>query len=119
MTEEKKIADEMLTNYELDEVSGGTNGEYKEIRKLLPMVEYWINNKTSIHAKSSHKRYRYLKPHEVELYLKNELGIDAKIDVGAWYNPLDSAGEYNTYSRNGKSLTHSEVIAEVKNYLGK
>ncbi|MBR0288084.1 MAG: hypothetical protein IJQ82_03810 [Selenomonadaceae bacterium] len=118
MTEEKKIADEMLTNYELDEVSGGTNGEYKEIRKLLPMVEYFGRNKNSGKPEPA-KHYRYLKPHEVELYLKNELGIDAKIDVGAWYNPLDSAGEYNTYSRNGKSLTHSEVIAEVKNYLGK
>lgn len=38
MTEKDKFAYKMLTDNELNEVSGGTNGEYKELRDLLPMV---------------------------------------------------------------------------------
>ena len=117
IAEEKKFADEMLTDEQLNGVAGGTYGEYKELRELLPMVEYYSRILPGTHKKF--KNSRYLTPNEVELWLKNELGIDANIDVGSKWNLFDSAGEKNTYSRNGSSLTHSEVIAEVKNYLGK
>ena len=117
----KKINDELekMSDEELDQVAGGTNGEYKELRRLLPGI-----SQTSLRYREELETYeetwvRYMKPHEVAGWLKQNLNIDAIVDDGAWYNPLDSAGNSNVYRRNGQSLTHAQVIAEVRNFLGK
>lgn len=110
---------EMMTFEQLDQVSGGTNGEYKEIRQLLPMItveNYYPDIDGAVGLEDD--KY-YMNPDEVSGWLKSKLGIVAKIDVGGWWNPLSSAGKANSYSRDGKNLTHSKVIAEIHNYFGK
>ena len=110
---------EIMNIEQLDKVSGGTNGEYKEIRKLLPMItveNYYPDIDGAVRFEDD--KY-YMNPDEVRGWLKSKLGIDAKIDVGGMFNPLSSAGKANVYTRNGKSLSHSKVIAEIHNYFGK
>ena len=111
----KKINDELekLSDEELDLVAGGTNGEYKELRDLLPQIKR-IGKYPALGG-----FHDCMKPNEVSDWLKENLNIDAQIDNGPWYNPFDSAGNPNFYSRNWQSLTHAQVIAEVKNFLGK
>ena len=113
----KKINDELekLSDEELDNVAGGTNGEYKELRKLLPTT--LKSRKMRYHGTVSTNHM--MNPDEVSGWLKENLNIDAQIDNGPWYNPFDSAGNPNVYSRNGQSLTHAQVMAEVKNFVGK
>lgn len=111
-------ANEMMNMEQLDSVSGGNNGEYKEIRELLPMIT--VENYPDIDGavRIEDEKY-YMNPEEVTGWLKSKLNIDAKIDNGAFFNPLSSAGKRNVYMRDGKTLTHSKVIAEIHNYLGK
>ena len=108
----KKINDELekLSDDELEQVAGGTNGEYKELRNIVSNYvseKYYYADDNAI----------YLDPDEVEDWLKENLNINANIDNGAWYNPFDSAGNSNVYSRNGQSLTHAQVVGEVKNFI--
>ena len=95
------MANEIMSMEQLDAFSGGTNGEYKELREILPKMGM---------------KGRYRTVEEVEEWLKVNLKIDAKIDIGGWWNPSSSAGEKNVYIQNGKRLTHSKVIAEIKNF---
>ena len=112
------MAIEMMNMEQLDAVSGGNNGEYKEIRKLLPMIT--VANYPDIDGavRIEDDQY-YMNPDEVSGWLKSKLNIDAKIDTGAFLNPLSSAGKRNVYMSNGQRLTHSKVIAEIHNYFGK
>ncbi|MBR1805433.1 MAG: hypothetical protein IJ774_03495 [Selenomonadaceae bacterium] len=112
------MTNEMLNMKQLDKISGGTNGEYKEIRELLPMIT--VDNYPDIDGAVGLEDDKYhMNPDEVRGWLKSKLGIDAKIDVGGFWNPLSSAGSRNSYSRNGQVLSHSKVIAEIHNYFGK
>ena len=108
---------EILSMNELDNISGGTNGEYKEIRELLPKVTVERGGFDIDGAVRIEDEQYYMNPGEVRGWLKGKLGIDAKIDVGGALNPLSSAGKPNVYTKSGKSLTHSKVIAEIHNYL--
>ena len=110
---------ELMSMNELDAVSGGTFKEYREISKLLPGVPVET-------ADEKHQPYvaeRYMRPEEVEDWLNKNLGIWANIDIGTRFNiylPVNPrGGEKNSYMLNGESVTHSKVIAEIHNYLGK
>ena len=109
----------IMTIEQLDKVSGGTNGEYKEITKLLPKINYIDEYETHQGVVLKGKASRYRNPDKVASWLKEKLGIDAEIDVGGALNPLSSAGKPNVYILNGKNITHSKVIAEIHNYFGK
>ena len=76
---------EMISINALNAVGGGTNGEYKELREILPKMGM---------------KGRYRTVEEVEEWLKVNLKIDAKIDIGGWWNPSSSAGEKNVYIQN-------------------
>lgn len=91
---------------------------YKEIRKLLPKIDYIDEYETHQGVVLKGKASRYRNPDEVASWLKKKLGIDAEIDVGGALNPLSSAGKPNVYILNGKNITHSKVIAEIHNYFG-
>lgn len=106
------MTNEILSMNELDSVNGGNNGEYKEIARLLPEVDLHFGDSGQFESDM-------MSPEEVTGWLKKNLNIDAKIDNGAFFNPLSSAGKRNVYMRDGKSLTHSKVIAEIHNYFGK
>ncbi len=111
------MTNEMMTLEQLDMISGGTNGEYKEIRKLLP-TKTIKRNFYHLEGAPMDDDIEYMSPNEVRGWLKSKLGIDAKIDVGGALNPLSSAGSRNVYKMNGKTISHSKVIAEIHNYLG-
>lgn len=110
------MAMEMMSFEQLEMVNGGTNGEYKEIRKLLP-TKTIKRNFYHLEGAPMDDEEQYMEPSEVRGWLKDKLGIDAKIDVGGALNPLSSAGKSNTYTKGGQNLTHSKVIAEIHNYL--
>lgn len=107
---EKIFEIETMSIDELDLVSGGTYGEYKELAKLLPEIPC-----SAIVLTDNPTRKR--DPDEVASLLKEKLGINAKIDIGGWWNPLNSAGKANVYSRNGQTLSHSKVISEINNHF--
>ena len=106
------MTNEILGMNELDRVSGGTWKEYKEIADLLPAVPQDIFEDRGYFSGS----FRRMKPDEVQKWLKDKLNISANIDVGSKWNLSPRSGEKNTYTQNGKSLTHSKVIAEIKNF---
>ena len=106
---------EMLSMEQLDAVSGGTWKEYDEIADLLPTIpEKWQDNKGL-----TYDGFRRMTPEEVQKWLNEKLNIWAVIDTGSKWNPSPRAGAKNTYNKFGKSLTHSKVIAEIHNFLGK
>lgn len=113
MMNEKIFINEIILDSDLDKVAGGTNGEYRELREILPTVM------RIFYSDYGDKHPNYMTTDEVSEWLKINLKIDAKIDAGAWYNPFDSAGSENTYSRNGQTLTHGQVVAECKQFLRK
>ena len=100
---------EIMTMEHLDKVSGGTNGEYKEITKLLPKINYIDEYETHQGVVLKGNASRYRNPDEVASWLKEKLGIDAEIDVGGALNPLSSAGKPNVYILNGKKAVSSRL----------
>ncbi|MBQ4403090.1 MAG: hypothetical protein II857_01640 [Selenomonadaceae bacterium] len=104
MADKDKIADEMLTDDELDQVAGGTGEETNELRSLFG---FKINPLTE-------REYFRRNEDYVQFWLKNRLNIDATLNYkGGWFT---SAGP-NSYSRNGESLTHAQVLEEAKKYI--
>ena len=121
MAEKDKIADEMLTDEELDKVAGGTYAEAEELQALFGYRVSTNNSRTSknrVGPVSSSEIISYNKSFsEVESWLKEHLNIDANLHYTHFW-PWTKA-DPNTYSRNGVSLTHEQVVAEVKGKLGK
>ncbi|MBR4903611.1 MAG: hypothetical protein IKZ53_02995 [Selenomonadaceae bacterium] len=93
MADEKKIADEMMSDDELDNVAGGTVRESWEIFQLL-------KQKTNVS----------MGLYDLPDYLKKNYGIDAEIDG---YPDFDE-GRPNVYSLNGEPLTHRQVLNIIK-----
>ena len=105
----------ILSMNELDRVSGGDRKEYFEIANLLPKIpEKWLDERGR-----THHSFRLMTPEEVHNWLNEKINIWAVIDTGSKWNPNPRAGAKNTYNKFGKSLTHSKVIAEIHNFLGK
>ena len=109
------MTNEIFSMNELDGVSGGDRKEYFEIANLLPTIpEKWLDERGR-----THNSFRLMTPEEVQKWLNEKLNIWAVIDTGSKWNPSPRAGAKNSYNKFGKSLTHSKVIAEIHNYLGK
>ncbi len=106
MTEIKEKA--VLNDEVLNEVVGGVRSEYEDIAKLLPRVKQYLYGGSSYMRAMGYK--------EVQTWLKDNLNIDADISVGNRY--FNRPGNPNTYSRNGETLSHEDVVVEVKNFLG-
>jgi len=127
MAEKDKFADEMLTDDELDQVSGGSNSEYEELQQLFGVVgttkvdykafvDGTYDSVTKISRTKTVNCYRSVK--WITNWLKNELNIDATINTyyRGWI-PF-YGGADNVYSRNGSSLMHAQVVGEIKAKLG-
>ena len=80
------FADKILSDEELDSVTGGTYDEYKEIETMF------INEPVDFQ----------ITPEQVQKWLKENLNIDA-----TFYNDKNTP---NVYTRDGKTLKQSEVI---------
>lgn len=111
MKDEKILENEIMTDEELEKVSGGTHYETSQIINAIGQI-YKVNG---FKGDFSHPVtfYTYLPLDEVEPYLKKTYGIDAKLDCGQ-YDPAAhdfvTEGGANQYSRNGQSLTHQQVM---------
>ena len=109
----KKIHEELekLTDDELDQIAGGTVSEYKELQDL-----FGYEKKSLYGPRFVGKKYSVGKSDKwIASWLKDNLNIDAEINTSSWL-PW-SNGDPNVYKRNGESLTHAQVIAEVKEKL--
>lgn len=93
MADEKKFADEKLSDEQLDNVAGGTVRESWEIFQVL-------KQKTDVR----------MGLWDLPDYLKKNYGIDAKIDG---YPDFDE-GNPNVYNLNGEPLTHQQVLNIIK-----
>lgn len=104
MTNEKIFANEMLTDAELDTVSGGdifeTRALARAVKVTVPLANGWGLNKEQ-YKKSVD---------ELTRLLKHEFNIDATFDIN----------EKNTYiitEKSGKrSMTHLEVMKMVRSH---
>ena len=93
---------EQLSDEELDAVAGGTLNELRDLQKLFYHYTDVQRKKTVTVYKSADW---------IKKWLKSSLNIDAEINhKGGWFT---SPGA-NSYSRNGESLTHEQVVAEIK-----
>lgn len=113
----KKINEELekLSDEELEKVAGGTNGEYFELANLLPKVKRG-------HFGGKIVREEIVSKAELTSWLKENLNIDANISTKSSIfaeggEDFYSLGNANTYVRNGENLSHSSVVAEVKNFF--
>lgn len=114
MAYEKKIADEMLTNEELEKISGGTDSEFTELQLALSKCTKETEEGIIISLKTKE---------EIQDWLKTNLNIKAKIygdnilgkSYTSYTDPVEDTP--NEYTRNGQSLTHGQVMAEIKRFL--
>ena len=101
-----KMAYEILSMNELDNISGGTNRECKELKKAIPNVQGFFGTRERTEK-------------EVKQWLNNNLGIKATLHDGFFLDPTDDAGDSNLYKLNktGKYISHEETMAMIKNFL--
>ena len=115
MAVEDKYADEMLRDEELDQVAGGTYAEAEELQALFGYT-VGVSKAGKKRIRTSSEIISYNKSFsDVESWLKEHLNIDANLHYTHFW-PWTKA-DPNTYSRNGVSLTHEQVVAEVKDKL--
>lgn len=115
MAEKDKFADEKLSDEELDQVAGGTYAEAEELQALFGYT-VGVSKTGKKRIRTSSEIISYNKSFsDVESWLKEHLNIDANLHYTHFW-PWTKA-DPNTYSRNGVSLTHEQVVAEVKDKL--
>ncbi|MBQ3444793.1 MAG: hypothetical protein IJG33_16295 [Selenomonadaceae bacterium] len=112
MAVQDKFADEKLSDEELDQVAGGTVGEYDELRDLFGTVKRHVSSG----GRNAHTFEGRLNDEEIKSWLRSNLNIDAQINYKRWFPWQD--GDPNVYTRNGQSLTHEQVVKEIKAKLG-
>ncbi len=101
---------ELLTDEELDQISGGTYAECCEIDRIMEKDPAGKKYNMHIDIESN-----------VVAYLRNELGIEAKMN-GSFIDSIlpwktDQPAIY-TEIKTGKSLGHSEVVSRAKAHAG-
>ena len=101
-----KMTYEILSMEQLDNISGGTNRECKELKKAIPNVQGFFGTRERTES-------------EVKQWLNNNLGIKATLHDGFFLDPTDDAGDSNLYKLNktGKYISHEETMAKIKNFL--
>ena len=99
---------EMLTEEQLDKVSGGNTSEFLEISHLLG--KYFGYKRASFR---SHKEDQRI----VRDWLKNNLEIEAELHSEILI-PRADANEPNKYFRMGKEISHDKVIYYLNRKAG-
>ena len=103
--------DEMLSDEELDNITGGTSEETIEMINAIGYVRERTN------YCDGKKFYSLLPPDEVASYLKKTYGIDATINLGRFNDDVhqfEMGGKPNQYSRNGQLLTQKQVLDIIR-----
>ena len=101
------FADEILSDEQLDNVTGGTSFEYHILSKLLTPEP---NDGLVI----SHK----MTEDEVKNWLKTNLNIDATINAKVVFHNYGPSEDPNVYTQNGQTITHADVVKQCKAFLG-
>lgn len=106
MTDKK--TNEMLNLENLDEVSGGTNIECKELKNALPKVDGFFGKR---------------KPTEKEVcqWLDKNIDVKATLHDGFFLDPSDDAGDSNLYKdkSTGKYISHEETMSKIKGFVNR
>ena len=100
----------------LDQVSGGTHAEYKEIFHAalgFDIVNNDAANKVSRRFRSNYGLHFEDEDCVVD-YLREELGIKANLHGGITSAVLKGTPAEYTCMKTGKALTHGEVLGRVK-----
>ncbi|MBR3747786.1 MAG: hypothetical protein IKN27_12575 [Selenomonadaceae bacterium] len=108
--------DELLSDDELDNITGGTSEETIDMINAIGCVRERTN------YCDGRKFYTLLPPDEVAGYLKKTFNIDATINLGRFNDDVhqyEMGGKPNEYSINGKSLTQKQVLDIIKIVNGK
>ena len=108
MTNTKILVEEILLDEEMEKVSGGTTEEFIDIAKFLPKIT---------RVRYGHEMKDFMNKDQAQDWLKTNLNIDAEIGLGKTF--FNIPGKPNIYSRNGESLTHEEVLTELKTFFNK
>ena len=117
MAVEDKFADEMLTDDELDQVAGGTYEEWKEIVKFFPYGSGGGGGSSYGSGGGFSRSYTtYRSDDWIKDWIKRNLNIDVEFDATSYWI-FYQAGP-NTYTRNGESLTHEQVVKEIRAIRG-
>ncbi len=108
MDTKEKIADEVMSDEELEQVAGGSNLESSDDSKFL---------NTLLKGTSYHQCKQYN-----ENDLKDDL--EARMDVLLSWGSIGvevklSDNDKNTYILNGKEITRADALAHAKNLVGK
>ena len=108
MADEKILQDELMSDEELDQVAGGTNGETASDSRFLNSLN------------GSCDRYGTWRiqheDHDNEIRdAWKRVGVDVKIRTGN----LFTGGSDNVYSINGKEVSRTEAIQHAMNVTGK
>ena len=102
---------EMLSDDELEKIAGGTVGELEDLTKA--MLDKWpVLEKLGIGAAHT-PGTNHLLAKEISNILRNDMGIEANINLG--WGGLGISSDPNTYKEisTGKSLSHSEVLSRI------
>ena len=107
MTNEIITNKEILSMEQLDSVNGGTVAEFTDDSALRTILDHLPGGKIGTAA------WRNAAAPLAEKALKDCYGIDAYISIGWGGSDFRSSG--NTYSKNGKGLSHQEVLNIINN----
>ena len=102
------FVNEIMNINELENVSGGTNRECKELKAALPQVAGLFG-------------MRNMRESDVVAWLNDCLGIKATLHDGFLLDPRDNAGSPNLYKlkSTGKYISHEETMGMIQNLLKK
>lgn len=111
MKNEKILQEEVLSDEDLEKISGGSVSETDQIRNAIGQVYEVDGFKDNFSHPVKFKTY--LPTNEVCGYLKKHYNIDATLNFGD-FDPAShdfvTDGDPNKYSRNGQTLTHAQVL---------
>lgn len=110
-----KMAMNKINDFELNKVAGGTLKEFKELFNAYEnkgKVKEMVAELTCPGSYIPYEDRNILFARVVEKALKQDFNIDAYISVGFCGTGFRSVP--NTYSLNGKTLSHQEVLNIVK-----
>lgn len=113
MTNEKFNSEEIISEAELDHVSGGTVKEFEEICSTMSKNSFLKEMITiGTHVPLANLATKEL----VEKVLKDVMNVNADISLGVGGTGIFSKNNTYTDTRTGQKLNHSEVINRIKTY---
>lgn len=110
-----KMAINKINDFELNQVVGGTLKEFRELFNVYEnkdTVKKMVAELTGPGSYIPYEDRNILFARVVEKALKQDFNIDSYISVGFCGTGFNSIS--NTYSLNGKTLSHQEVLNIIK-----